>query len=219
MTVSYSCPGCGYSDQLSSYLCYNCKKCNYIQFLGADNHIPFVCNKCDANHRNLCCPKCETTISLRFVKVEEVVKEENPWIFIIIGLVVLLVLLDAGDKNKKQSENISAEEAPVAQQSQPSESSTSLSKATFSPSFDCSRVTSDQEKLICGDSELAELDVNLNNAYIEAKNKSANKSLLLTEQRTWIQTVRNACSDKDCLKESMSQRIRELSILSKVKLE
>jgi uncharacterized protein YecT (DUF1311 family) len=180
-----------------------------MQFLGADNHIPFVCNNCDANHRHLNCPKCKTTISLRFVKVT---KEESPWVFIIIGLVVLLGLFYSGDKNKKQSENIPAEEAPVAQQSQPSESSTSLSKATFSPSFDCSRISSAQEKLICDDSELAELDVNLNNAYIEAKNKSANKSLLMTEQRTWIQTVRNDCSDKDCLKESMSQRIRELSI-------
>jgi len=179
-----------------------------MQFLGADNHIPFVCNNCDANHYDLYCPKCETRISLRFVKVA---KEENPWVFIIIGLVVLLAFLNSGDKNKKQSENIPAEEAPVAQQSQPSESSTSLSKATFSPSFDCSLISSAQEKLICGDSELAELDVNLNNAYIEAKNKSANKSILLTEQRTWIQTVRNDCSNKDCLKESMSRRIEELS--------
>jgi uncharacterized protein YecT (DUF1311 family) len=208
MTVSYSCPGCGHSDQLSNYICSNCRKYNAMQFLGADNHIPFVCNNCDANHRYLYCPKCETTISLRFVKV---VKEESPWVLIIIGLVVLLALFNSGDKNKKQSENIPAVEEPVNDRFGPSEPSTSPSTTAYSPSFDCSRVTSNQENIICGDSELAELDVNLNNAYIEAKNKSADKNTIINEQRTWIQTVRDACSDKDCLKESMSRRIEELS--------
>jgi uncharacterized protein YecT (DUF1311 family) len=178
-----------------------------MQFLGADNRIPFVCNNCDANHHDLYCPKCDTRISLRFVKVA---KKENPWVFIIIGLVVLLAFFNSGDKNKKQSENVPAIEEPVNDRFGPPEPSTSPSTTAYSPSFDCSRVTSDQENLICGDSELAELDVNLNNAYIEAKNKSANKNLLLNEQRTWVQIVRNACADKECLKESMSQRIEAL---------
>ena len=115
MVVSYSCPGCSHSDRLYNYVCSNCRKPNAMHFLGADNHIPFLCINCDANHRDLYCPKCETRISLRFVKVAEVVKEKNPWIFVIIGLVVLLALIDSVDRNKKQSENIPAEEAPVAQ--------------------------------------------------------------------------------------------------------
>ena len=208
MTVSYSCPGCNYSDRLSNYVCFNCRKNSTLRFSGADKHVPFVCTNCDVDHFALYCPKCGTAIGLRFVKIA---KEEIPWTLVFIGVIVLSAIFGSDDKNKKQSEDIPAVEAPKFKQSQISETSTSLSSANYSPSFDCSRVTSDQENLICGDSELAELDVNLNTAYSKAKNESENESLLVTEQRDWINTVRNACSDKECLKESMVRRIEELS--------
>jgi len=179
-----------------------------MRYLGADNSIPFVCTNCDTNHFDLSCPECATRISRRFIKVE---KKESPWGVIIVVAIIFLAFINSGGKSKKQSENIPAIEEPVNDRFGPDEPSTSPSTTAYSPSFDCSRVTSDQENLICGDSELAELDVNLNNAYIAAKNKSADKSLLLNEQRTWVQTVRNACADKECLKESMSRRIEELT--------
>lgn len=82
-------------------------------------------------------------------------------------------------------------------------------------SFKCSEHSSKVEKLICHDSELAQLDSSLASLYhlvmksIPADEQAALKS----EQREWIHS-RNACDKaadpKMCIKEEYHARIGEL---------
>lgn len=86
----------------------------------------------------------------------------------------------------------------------------SYDQNTFAPSFDCSKAASGQEKLICADRDLSKLDVDLNIAYLKAKDISSDKAKLRETQLHWLKYSRNACSDKNCLKQSYKQRIEEL---------
>jgi len=64
--------------------------------------------------------------------------------------------------------------------------------------------------LVCGDRELAKLDVDLSQAYARAREKSADKDKLKKEQMEWIKFSLRACSDKNCLVGSYQKRISEL---------
>ena len=80
----------------------------------------------------------------------------------------------------------------------------------FAPSFDCAKASNGQEKLVCGDRELAKLDVDLSQSYARAKERSADKDKLKKEQMEWIKFSLRACSDKNCLVGSYQKRISEL---------
>lgn len=86
-----------------------------------------------------------------------------------------------------------------------------FNNSSFAPSFDCAKANTGPERLICSNSELSQLDVNLSQAYLKAKDKTDDKKSLKAEQLNWMKTVRNACSDADCLKNEMSKRISELT--------
>ena len=63
------------------------------------------------------------------------------------------------------------------------------------PSFDCSRhLTSEIEELICGDEDLAALDVKLAEVYAQARRKSSGsrQSVLSADQSGWVEE-RNDC--------------------------
>lgn len=81
----------------------------------------------------------------------------------------------------------------------------------FTPSFNCAKASSGIEKLICSDKDLAKIDVELNTAYMKARETSSNPKQLQTDQIAWIKSSRNACSDKTCLINAYKQRISEVS--------
>jgi uncharacterized protein YecT (DUF1311 family) len=85
-----------------------------------------------------------------------------------------------------------------------------ISSPSFTPSFDCAKATSGQEKMVCGDRELSKLDVELAQAYAMLMDKSAEKDLVKKEQLNWIRFSFRACSDKACLKQAYNKRMSEL---------
>ena len=78
-------------------------------------------------------------------------------------------------------------------------------------SFDCAKASTRVEKLICSDSELASLDIELANVYANTRNSldTGGKKALLNEQRKWIDEY-NQCADKFCVQQQMQERIRAL---------
>lgn len=92
---------------------------------------------------------------------------------------------------------------------QPTENPTEAVAATLKPSFDCAKASKPQEKLVCSDSELAELDVKLADAY-SAATQTGDKAAILQAQRQWISQSFNVCSDKPCLVAAYQARINDL---------
>ncbi|MDR5738016.1 lysozyme inhibitor LprI family protein [Caballeronia sp. LZ016] len=79
------------------------------------------------------------------------------------------------------------------------------------PSFDCTKASSDIEKLICSTPETADADRRLAAAYSAARAKSKDPNALKVDQRNWLTNERNACSDAACLLHAMNDRIERLS--------
>lgn len=81
------------------------------------------------------------------------------------------------------------------------------------PSFDCAKATTKVEKMICEDSsgELQNLDRQISQIYQDTKTKLDKnaKKALLDSQKSWLKT-RERCESKECLKESLQSRIKEL---------
>lgn len=92
-----------------------------------------------------------------------------------------------------------------------SASKQSGTKEQIKPSFDCSKASTNAEKLVCSDNELASLDNELSKAYSNARNSldSAGKKKLTSEQKAWLATY-NKCVDKECVKQNLEKRINEL---------
>jgi hypothetical protein len=94
-----------------------------------------------------------------------------------------------------------AEPSPVAKSSAESE---------WTPSYDCQKVASGPERMICSNKELSNLDVQLNDVYAQAAKRVTDRSVLKTEQLAWLKNVRNRCSDADCMKHAYGLRLVEL---------
>ena len=77
--------------------------------------------------------------------------------------------------------------------------------------FNCSKASTNTEKLICSDQELSALDDRLGEAWRQAMKKSADKDSLKKQQQDWIKTGRDACPDAECLKKAYEERIAALS--------
>jgi uncharacterized protein len=80
----------------------------------------------------------------------------------------------------------------------------------FAPSFDCTKASSSQERMICGDRELSKLDVQMAGAYADARQKSTDANALKAEQKQWLKNTQRSCSDKACLVGAYTSRIAEL---------
>ena len=89
------------------------------------------------------------------------------------------------------------------------EQSMGMETASFSPSFDCSKASTLQEKLVCKDRDLASLDVELSALYKRAR-EAYNKDQIRSEQRNWLRNERNSCQDIQCLNNAYKLRINEL---------
>ncbi|WP_052190760.1 MliC family protein [Chitinibacter sp. ZOR0017] len=87
------------------------------------------------------------------------------------------------------------------------------------PSFSCSQTQQAMEKLICQDAELAQLDTELAQAYLIARQKLSPQAAkaLPAAQRRWLQT-RNRCAQasepKACATRLYQRRITELKLHS-----
>lgn len=81
------------------------------------------------------------------------------------------------------------------------------------PSFDCAKATIKIEKMICEDSsgDLQNLDrrISQNYQHIKVKLDKNDKKALLDSQKSWLKT-RERCESKECLKELLQNRIKEL---------
>ena len=82
---------------------------------------------------------------------------------------------------------------------------------SFSPSFDCGQNLNQIENLICGDKNLSELDRELSELYRNLQKQENADQNLKAEQREWLLSQRDACSDKQCVLSAYLQRIKQLS--------
>lgn len=80
----------------------------------------------------------------------------------------------------------------------------------YKTSFNCNKASTYVEKTICTDSDLAKLDLSLSNIYKTKLSKTKDKSSLKSQQKTWVQDVQAACTDKTCIADVISARINEL---------
>ena len=83
--------------------------------------------------------------------------------------------------------------------------------AEIRPSFSCEKASTNAEKLICSDAELASLDVSLAAAYKQHLSSSADRAVSKKAQVSWIKGLNSACSDVDCMKAEYQARISVLS--------
>jgi|GEM_PF-3062805 len=77
-----------------------------------------------------------------------------------------------------------------------------------SPSFDCAKATTLQEKRVCSDPDLAALDRKLAEVYRAALKESRDPLALKREQAGWVHTVRDPCLDQlACIAAAYQTRI------------
>jgi len=77
-------------------------------------------------------------------------------------------------------------------------------------SFDCTSAHSKAEKLICGNSELARLDVQIASLYRTARTVAVDPSVIESDQQQWLDN-RNACASVSCLVAAYNRRKAELA--------
>jgi uncharacterized protein len=85
-----------------------------------------------------------------------------------------------------------------------------MDSSLFAPSFDCSKASNAQEKLVCSDRELSKIDVEMSQAYAKARDRTSDKDALRKAQTEWIKQIFRSCSDKNCLTSAYKNRISEL---------
>ena len=78
------------------------------------------------------------------------------------------------------------------------------------PSFDCSKSTSDAERMICSSPELSAADARLAELYGTVLAASKNQAELQADQLNWIRTQRNVCADVPCMRDVYEARRRQL---------
>lgn len=91
--------------------------------------------------------------------------------------------------------------------------------AGVSPSFDCAKATTEVEKLICSDDELAKLDVEMDKSYhafMKTLDEKYYRNKLKKKQREWLKDITKApCfsgTDKiNCLKNIYAFRVQQLT--------
>jgi uncharacterized protein len=79
-------------------------------------------------------------------------------------------------------------------------------------SFDCGKVKSNIEKLICGDAALSKLDEELSASYKIALEDERQVDSFRQTQKQWLKE-RNGCSDAACVKLAYETRLKSLTVL------
>jgi uncharacterized protein YecT (DUF1311 family) len=81
-------------------------------------------------------------------------------------------------------------------------------------SFDCSKATSEVEKIICANDELSRLDDSLMKAYQRVLDRTRKKEEMIESQNQWLENERNECQDAKCIRKAYEMRINELRLSS-----
>ena len=81
--------------------------------------------------------------------------------------------------------------------------------APIKTSFDCKKASTPVEGMICGNFNLASLDVRVSKAYNTLRSLVSDKDLLKRNQKIWMRQ-RNMCQAVECLVESYTERARQL---------
>lgn len=89
-------------------------------------------------------------------------------------------------------------------------STLAISFTSHGASFDCTKASSEVEKIICQTPSLSTLDDTLAKAYSNARSKSADIEKLKSEQINWIKNTRQCKNDIECITNSYKKRIAEL---------
>ncbi|KAB2927693.1 MAG: protein kinase [Candidatus Contendobacter sp.] len=86
------------------------------------------------------------------------------------------------------------------------------SSPRIGPSFDCRKVKTGADKMVCDSSNLSILDLQLANAYREviARTPTKQRAALVASQNTWLQKTRGGCPSETCLIAEYTKRIRDL---------
>lgn len=74
---------------------------------------------------------------------------------------------------------------------------------TYSASFDCSKASSDNEKMICKNPTVSKLDEDLGVAFKPLRNSG----IFRTIQSDWLLNVRDNCESVQCLEEAYSEQV------------
>ena len=87
-----------------------------------------------------------------------------------------------------------------------------LALAASAPSFDCAKASTEVEKMICGDEEVAAVDRAVARLY--AGLSTADRRQLFTSQADWL-NERNACNHRKCLLAAYDDRLFDIFTSSK----
>ena len=81
-----------------------------------------------------------------------------------------------------------------------------------SPSFDCSKASSNVEVAICSNKDLSEYDVSLSQNYKKWLQHSNDKEAEKRKQREWLKNERNICTDSVCIEKAYRKRLDEIKL-------
>ncbi|HEV8645024.1 MAG TPA: lysozyme inhibitor LprI family protein [Burkholderiales bacterium] len=76
--------------------------------------------------------------------------------------------------------------------------------------LDCSRATSNAEKMVCSNGRLALAEERMAYAFREAIRRGADPSMLMQSQRRWTTEIRDACNEVECMLRAYEDRTAEL---------
>ncbi|MDD5385499.1 MAG: lysozyme inhibitor LprI family protein [Gallionella sp.] len=88
----------------------------------------------------------------------------------------------------------------------------SMMQTAQTASFDCAKVATKVEKLICDNAELSKLDDELSAAYKAALQDAKEADTIKQAQKQWMKE-RNGCSDAVCVKRTYEARLSSLAAM------
>jgi uncharacterized protein len=77
--------------------------------------------------------------------------------------------------------------------------------------IDCSKATSNADRLVCSNDRLAAAEEMMARAYRDALRRGVDRDKLQRSQRQWKTQVRDSCNDAACLERAYVERMSELN--------
>ena len=85
-----------------------------------------------------------------------------------------------------------------------------FASAAYGQGFDCTKATTEIEKMICSDKELSALDDTLNETYKAAQKFFPDGNVMRNLQQFWLKSTRNTATDMEKLKKVYRERVELL---------
>jgi len=125
--------------------------------------------------------------------------------------------ISSDDMNKIANAEAKVQGGPIGASASPTEKpipqqqTQQSAETSWAPSFDCAKVSTGPERLICSNKELSEADVQLAQVYKAALRSSPDKDGLKRQQGSWLKNERDACSNAESMLKVYKERIAQLS--------